>query len=72
MMTSTRLLIHAKIAASGAGWVKARREQRVAQLGLNYPKMPHHRTYRRVFETMVDEETFEQLARQYQQRQGRQ
>jgi len=53
-----------------ADWVKARREQMIAMLGLSYPKMPHHSTYRRVFETIVDEETFEELARQYQHRPG--
>lgn len=51
-----------------ADWVKARREQMKALLGLAYPKMPHHSTYRRVFETIIDEEQFEQLARDYQQR----
>lgn len=50
-----------------ADWVKARGEQMQALLGLTYPKMPHHSTYRRVFETIIDEERFEQLARKYQQ-----
>ena len=53
-----------------ADWVKARGEQLISLLGLKYPKMPHHSTYRRVFETIVDEETFEQLARAYQQGQA--
>jgi hypothetical protein len=53
-----------------ADWVKARREQMIELLGLSYPKMPHHSTCRRVFETIVDEETFEKLARQYQERSG--
>jgi len=51
-----------------ADWVKARGEQMKALLGLAYPKMPHHSTYRRGFETIIDEEQFEQLARDYQQR----
>lgn len=53
-----------------ADWVKARREQMLDLLGLSYPKMPHHSTYRRVFEKIVDEERFEELARRYQQRPG--
>jgi predicted transposase YbfD/YdcC len=53
-----------------ADWIKARREQMIEWLGLSYPKMPHHSTYRRVFETIVDEEIFEKLARQYQKRPG--
>jgi predicted transposase YbfD/YdcC len=32
--------------------------------------MLHHTTYRRVFKTIVDEEIFEKLARQYQKRPG--
>lgn len=51
-----------------ADWVKARHEQMMDLLGLEYPNMPHHSTYRRVFETIIDEERFEQLARDYQQR----
>jgi hypothetical protein len=51
-----------------ADWVKARREQMLRLLGLDYPNMPHHSTYRRVIETIIDEEQFEQLARDYQQR----
>lgn len=53
-----------------ADWVKARGAQLQALLGLGYPKMPHHSTYRRVFETIIDEEAFEQLARDYQQQSG--
>jgi len=53
-----------------ADWVKARRKQMLELLGLSYPKMPHHSTYRRVFEKIVDEERFEELARRYQQRPG--
>lgn len=53
-----------------ADWVKARREQMIELLGLSYPKMPHHSTYRRVFEKIIDEETFEELARRYQKRAG--
>jgi predicted transposase YbfD/YdcC len=51
-----------------ADWVQARGEQMIVLLGLEYRKMPHHSTYRRVFETIIDEEQFEQLARAYQQR----
>jgi predicted transposase YbfD/YdcC len=50
-----------------ADWVKARQAQMMALLKLEYPRMPHHSTYRRVFETILDEESFEQLARAYQQ-----
>lgn len=50
-----------------ANWVKARQAQMVKLLGLSYPKMPHHSTYRRVFETILDEDDFEVLARQYRQ-----
>ena len=53
-----------------ADWVKARGTQMKTLLGLDYPKMPHHSTYRRVFETIIDEEAFEQLAREYQQQAG--
>jgi predicted transposase YbfD/YdcC len=51
-----------------ADWVKARGKEMITMMGLSYPKMPHHSTYRRVFETIIDEESFEKLARQYQQR----
>jgi len=53
-----------------ADWVKARGAQMIVLLGLSYPKMPHHSTYRRVFETIVDEASFEQMARTYPQRPG--
>lgn len=53
-----------------ADWVKARGTQMQALLGLAYPQMPHHSTYRRVFETIIDESAFEQLARSYQQQLG--
>lgn len=48
-----------------ADWVKARQAQMMDLLKLDYPHMPHHSTYRRVFETILDEERFEQLARAY-------
>lgn len=53
-----------------ADWVKARQTQMIALLKLAYPRMPHHSTYRRVFETILDEASFEQLARAYQQQSG--
>jgi predicted transposase YbfD/YdcC len=53
-----------------ADWVKARQTQMIALLKLEYPRMPHHSTYRRVFETILDEERFEQLARAYLQQVG--
>jgi predicted transposase YbfD/YdcC len=53
-----------------ADWVKARGKQMMELLGLDYARMPHHSTYRRVFETILDEEQFEQLARAYQQQSG--
>jgi predicted transposase YbfD/YdcC len=53
-----------------ADWVKARGQQMKGLLGLDYTKMPHHSTYRRVFETIIDEAAFEQLARTYQQQSG--
>lgn len=51
-----------------ADWAKARQENLVSLLRLSYPKMPHHSTYRRVFETILEEEEFERYARAYQQR----
>lgn len=53
-----------------ADWVKARGNEMRRLLGLPYAKMPHHSTYRRVFETILDEDAFEQLARDYQQQSG--
>lgn len=53
-----------------ANWVKARQAQMIELLGLSYPRMPHHSTYRRVFETILDEDDFEVLARQYRQGQS--
>ncbi|HVN55716.1 MAG TPA: ISAs1 family transposase [Anaerolineaceae bacterium] len=49
-----------------ADWAKARQEELVSLLQLSYPKLPHHSTYRRVFETILDEEEFERYARDYQ------
>jgi predicted transposase YbfD/YdcC len=49
-----------------ADWAKARQEGLVDLLHLSYPQLPHHSTYRRVFESILKEEEFERYARDYQ------
>jgi predicted transposase YbfD/YdcC len=44
-----------------ADWVQARRELLIQALGLQYERLPHHSTYRRILENVVDADELEQL-----------
>jgi predicted transposase YbfD/YdcC len=48
-----------------ADWCEAHREELVERLNLRYPGMPGHSTIRRLFDTTIDEEAFEQRMRAY-------
>jgi predicted transposase YbfD/YdcC len=48
-----------------ADWCRAHREELVERLHLTYPGMPGHSTIRRLFETTMAEEDFEQRMRAY-------
>lgn len=48
-----------------ADWCQAHQAELVELLQLSYPKMPGHNTIRRLFETTIDEEDFEQRMRAY-------
>jgi hypothetical protein len=54
-----------------ADWCKLRSKSLVSRLNLSYAKMPHHNTYRRVFEKVLDEQGFEQKMREYGEQQRR-
>ena len=48
-----------------AEWVKLREKWLTRMLGLKRESMPHHNTYRRILADVIDEEEFEELARDY-------
>ena len=48
-----------------AEWVKLREKWIVELLGLKRKSMPHHNTYRRILADAIDEQEFEELARQH-------
>lgn len=48
-----------------ADWCRANRKELVERLHLRYPGMPGHSTIRRLFDTIIDEEGFEQRMREY-------
>jgi predicted transposase YbfD/YdcC len=50
-----------------ADWAKNEAEELTGMLGLQRSWMPHHNTYRRVFQDIVNEEEFESLMEQYHQ-----
>ena len=48
-----------------AEWVKLREKWLTKMLGLKRESMPHHNTYRRILADVIDEEEFEELAREH-------
>jgi predicted transposase YbfD/YdcC len=48
-----------------ADWCRAHRAELVERLHLTYPEMPGHSTIRRLFDTTINEEDFEQRMRAY-------
>lgn len=48
-----------------ADWCRANRKELVERLHLSYPGIPGHSTIRRLFDTTIDEEGFEQRMREY-------
>jgi len=48
-----------------ADWAKNKAEELSSLLGLKTAKMPHHNTYRRVFQNILDKDEFEELMREY-------
>jgi predicted transposase YbfD/YdcC len=52
-----------------ADWCQAHRAELVKLLHLQYEKLPKHNTIRRLFETVLEEEAFEQKMREYGERQ---
>jgi predicted transposase YbfD/YdcC len=50
-----------------ADWAKNKAEELSSLLGLKSARMPHHNTYRRVFQNILDKDEFEQLMREYHQ-----
>jgi predicted transposase YbfD/YdcC len=50
-----------------ADWAKNHAEELVKLLNLRHPWMPHHNTYRRVFQEIISEEEFERLMEEYHQ-----
>jgi predicted transposase YbfD/YdcC len=50
-----------------ADWARNHSEELVAQLGLARKQMPHHNTYRRVFQRIISVEEFEALMEEYHQ-----
>ena len=50
-----------------ADWAKNQAEELTQLLGLKRSWMPHHNTYRRVFQEIVSQEEFEQLMEEYHQ-----
>ena len=52
-----------------ADWAKNEAEELVPLLGLKHTRMPHHNTYRRVFQKVVDKDEFEQMMNEYHEQQ---
>ena len=52
-----------------ADWAKNHAEELVKLLNLRHSWMPHHNTYRRVFQEIISEEEFERLMEEYHQQQ---
>lgn len=52
-----------------ADWAKNHAEELVKLLKLRHSWMPHHNTYRRVFQEIISEEEFERLMEEYHQQQ---
>jgi len=50
-----------------ADWAKNHAKEIVPMLGLKRSRMPHHNTYRRVFQSIVSQEEFEGLLEEYHQ-----
>jgi predicted transposase YbfD/YdcC len=50
-----------------ADWAKNHAEELVKLLNLRHNRMPHHNTYRRVFQEIISEEEFERLMEEYHQ-----
>lgn len=48
-----------------AEWARLREQWITRMLGLKRERMPHHNTYRRVLADVIDEEEFEELAREH-------
>ena len=48
-----------------ADWVSARAQAIKDALGLAWPRMPHHNTYRRLFENMVDPDEFDKTVSEH-------
>lgn len=74
LLTLLILIFLAKLAGKDkpvemADWAKNKTEELTVLLGLSTKRMPHHNTYRRVFQNIVDEAEFEQLMREYHQQQ---
>ena len=73
LLTLLSLIFLAKLSGKDnpveiADWAKNKTEELVQLLGLKHSRMPHHNTIRRVFHKIVDEEEFEQLMKEYHQR----
>lgn len=50
-------------------WAKNEAEELALLMGLKNSRMPHHNTYRRVFQKIIDKGEFEELLREYHQQQ---
>ncbi len=48
-----------------ADWISFRQESLKSALGLDWPRMPHHDTYRRILAEVVDPEEFDQVVGQH-------
>lgn len=74
LLTLLILIFLAKLAGKDkpmeiADWAKNNSEELVDLLGVQRKHMPHHNTYRRVFQTTISVEEFERLLEEYHQQQ---
>lgn len=75
LLTLLSLIFLAKLAGKDkpvemADWAKNEAEALAELLRLSTSRMPHHNTYRRVFQNIIDEVEFEQLMSEYHQTQA--
>jgi len=72
LLTLLTLILLAKLCGKDnpveiADWAKNEAEELALLLGLKNNRMPHHNTYRRVFQSIIDKDEFERLLQEYHQ-----
>jgi predicted transposase YbfD/YdcC len=75
LLTLLTLIFLAKLSGKDnaveiADWAKNEADELSSLLGLKSARMPHHNTYRRVFQNIIDKDEFEELMQEYHQQES--